>query len=305
MSKKAKCIEKQLDVLRHFIQEHIDADYIYVDVPLHLNIGDWFIALGAWELLKSIPYKCIDRVDWKHLDTSKINKGTIILLHGGGNFGDIWRSAVEGRNELIQQFPNNKVIILPQTITYTDKSLLKKDAAFYSNYPNVHICARDEESYKLAKQYFVKNEISLLPDTAIGLYNVLPKGNGCVSGKQLIINRKDKEADKLFEENGDIKDWDDILKDIHFKNILLPYKIIKKIRKLNPCKVINKLEMWYAITIMYGYILKQIPKYFLRYDLIKTTRLHGYLIASMLHIPIDILDTKYNKIQNYRQTWMQ
>ena len=63
--------------------------------------------------------------------------------------------------------------------------------------------------------------------------------------------------------------------------------------------------MWYAITIMYGYVLKQIPKYFLQYDQIKTTRLHGYLLASMLHIPTDILDTKYNKIQHYKQTWMR
>ena len=65
MSDVAPKIERQLAILRHFIQENINADYIYVDVPLYWNVGDWLIAMGAWELLKEVPYKCLGKLRWE------------------------------------------------------------------------------------------------------------------------------------------------------------------------------------------------------------------------------------------------
>ena len=298
-------IEKQYKILNEFLSREIDSDYIYIDVPIHPNVGDWLIALGAWELLKRIPYKCIDKVDWGHLDTSKINDNTIILFHGGGNFGDLWRSAVEGRNEIIEKFPKNKVIILPQTITYIDNSLLQKDAEFYGKYKNVSICARDSVSYELAKNYFSNNQIYLLPDTAIGLYHILPKANGINNGRTLVINRDDKEVDAIFAECEEAKDWGEILDEIRYENVLLVFRIVKKVRKTLPWQMFYNFEIWYVVNVMYKFMLKRVPNYFLRYRDVKTTRLHGYLLASMLHMPTEILDTKYNKIRNYIKTWMK
>jgi pyruvyl transferase EpsO len=43
--------------------------------------------------------------------------------------------------------------------------------------------------------------------------------------------------------------------------------------------------------------------YFLQFDLVKTTRLHGFIFASLLGIKTIITDNKYNKISNYQNTW--
>lgn len=301
----AQDIQKQLDKLRHFIHENVDANYVYVDVPLYWNIGDWLIAMGAWELLNEVPYTCLGRLRWEDYDYTTISPNTIILLQGGGNFGDLWRGATEARNEVIKRYPNNKIIILSQTITYTDQKLLRHDAMLFAEHKNLHICARDKESYEVARQYFGTNYLYMLPDTAIGLYPSLPKYNGDKTERTLIINRRDKEADVLFNEDGDVKEWEDILRDIHFNVVYGPYSVIKKVRKMFRMSAMSMWENWYILHTLYPYVRKKIPQYFMRYDCIKTTRLHGYLLASMMHIPVEVKDNRYNKTTHYINTWMR
>jgi exopolysaccharide biosynthesis predicted pyruvyltransferase EpsI len=39
-----------------------------------------------------------------------------ILLHGGGNFGDVWPGFQRFREQVIRESPNRRIIQLPQTI---------------------------------------------------------------------------------------------------------------------------------------------------------------------------------------------
>ena len=305
MNDTALYILKQLEILRHFIHKNVNADYVYIDVPLYWNVGDWLIAMGAWELLNEISYKCLGRLRWEDYEYTTIAPNTIIILQGGGNFGDLWRGATEARNEVIKQYPNNKIIILSQTITYTDKKLLRHDAKLCAEHKDLHICARDKESYEVAQKYFGTNYVYMLPDTAIGLYPSLPKYKGAKTKCTLIMNRRDKEADVLFHEDGDVKDWEEILRDIHFNIVYGPYKIIRKVRKIAHMSAMHKWENCYALRVLYPYVRKKIPWYFMQYDYVKTTRLHGYLLASMMHIPVEVKDNKNNKTTHYINTWMR
>ncbi len=296
-------LEYQKQKLIDFFCSEITSEYVYIDVPLYLNIGDWLIALGAWELLKDIPFRCVGRWRWEDVEKQKISPKTIILFNGGGNFGDLYRGATEGRNEIIKLFPNNKIIILPQTITYIDQELLKSDVELLAKHNNLHICARDNQSFQLLLKYFGRNKLYLLPDTALGLYKVVSQKKRIDEGDILIINRRDKEVAELFLEQSDAKDWNDILGDIYFGIVWIPYRILHKMKKFFNLKFLRKMENKYMLKILYPFIEKYIPKYFRKYRLIKTTRLHGYLLAQILHIPVEILDNKHMKISNYINTW--
>ena len=46
---------------------------------------------------------------------AKITPNTTILLHGGGNFGDLYPQHQKIREEMVANFPNNRIIVLPQT----------------------------------------------------------------------------------------------------------------------------------------------------------------------------------------------
>lgn len=295
--------ESQKNKLKEFLHKTIDSEYIYIDVPLYLNIGDWLIALGAWELLNELPFRCLGRWRWDDVEPQNISSNTIILLQGGGNYGDLYRGATEARNKIISMFPQNKIIILPQTITYLNYNLLVKDARLYAKHNNLYICARDNVSYQVLLKYFRNNKLYLLPDMALGLYGVLPQQVKTEVKNILIVNRKDKEAAMLFVGLGDVKDWNDILYDIKFDLVWIPYRLLHKIKRLFNSTLLRKAENMYMLNILYPFIKTYVPKYFLRYHLVKTTRLHGYLLALIMHIPVDVLDNRYQKIFNYINTW--
>lgn len=292
-------IQKQLSLLRSFFSDKIDADYVYLDAPGHMNVGDHLIALGAWELLKSIPYKCLLRSTIFGFNWS-VPAGAIILLHGGGNFGDLYPGANWFRNEIVSKFSNHKIIFLPQTITYNNKQLIQQDAQICAHHKDLHICARDYESFQLLKTYFVKNFLYLLPDTAWGLYTILEKQNHSLElNNSLLISRQDSESNGNWDIKTDVNtDWNGILESIGISYRLVILKFLKWIGKYSNCFFFRKISDKYLLDVIYPFELKRTNNYFLQFNKVYTTRLHGLILSIMLHIPAEWYDTKYSKIKN-------
>lgn len=48
-----------------------------------------------------------------------LNDDDLIFLQGGGNLGDKWLNEERLRRTIIESFPNNKIVILPQTIYFS------------------------------------------------------------------------------------------------------------------------------------------------------------------------------------------
>lgn len=301
-------IDKQFKLLQHTIASLVDADYVYLDVPSYLNVGDWLIAMGAFNLLKEIPYKCLYYASSVNYQKQYIPQNAIILLHGGGNFGDLYYGATEFRNEVIKDFPNNKIIILPQTITYTDESLIAKEASLYARHKNLFICARDKASFAILQKYFSSNNLFLLPDTAIGLYPILPKRKVASGNGILEIRRVDKELlEKSFERDNCkevyVADWNTILNDIKINRVLLLWRCLKRLSRAFGgfwCRI----QDYYLVHVMYRYVFRRIPQYVLQYKEVHTTRLHGFILCMLMHVSQEWVDTKYGKISGYINTWI-
>lgn len=305
----SRIINKQLQLLKEAISTFVDCDYVYLDVPSYLNYGDWLIAMGAFNLLKELPYKCLYYASSVNYQKQYIPKNAIILLNGGGNFGNLYYGATEFRNEVIEDFPNNKIVILPQTITYTNSNLIDKEANIYSKHKNLHICARDNESYLILQKYFHENSLYLLPDTAIGLYSSLPKYDMPKSSTILEIRRKDKENSNAqftmdINENAVVADWNKIFKEIHIDVVLFPWRILKILSRAFH-GMWSKIQDLYLLHVMYPYVFSRVSKYMLRFDRVHTTRLHGFILCMMMHIPIEWVDTKYGKLSGYINTWIK
>ena len=87
------------------------------------------------------------------------------MLHGGGNFGDLWRDMQEFRLKVIERYPENRIIIFPQSVHYENIFLIKEDARKMAMHEKMVICARDLSSYNILRENFL-NKILLLPDMA-------------------------------------------------------------------------------------------------------------------------------------------
>lgn len=303
--------EKENRIFKEMIIEQlsplIDNDYVLWDLPFHNNIGDILIWEGEKDFLKNIKYNCIDYSSAKTCTFPKLSPEIVILLHGGGNFGDIWRLHQEFRNEVIKRYPENKIIILPQTVFYSDTTIAIKDSQIMGEHNQLTICARDNKSYQILEKYF-KNNLMLLPDMAYcintnKLFDLLC--NRSIPKNRLMVLRTDKEAadvNKGIFSDFDIHDWPSIENKYLFMMIL--NFSIKLSQYLN-LKLLKKLINVYADKIVRTRLIKLGVNFLIQYKEIYTTRLHVLILSMLLNKhEVKFLDNNYGKIYSFYQTWL-
>jgi pyruvyl transferase EpsO len=287
----------------------IDNDFVLMDLPYHTNIGDNLIFEGEIQFLKHLtPYKLLYSCNAITHKYKKLNKNIIILLHGGGNFGDVWYKTHEFKKKIISLYPENKIIIFPQTIYYDNKYYLFRDIELYSRHSKLTICARDKKSYDLLKEYFRTNAIFLVPDMAFCIdEKVLKKYYNKKSKKVLFLKRTDIEFNSnidylryIDEADFDIHDWPSMEK--RLPSVLLLWLLLwlsKKIHFLFPI-ITDK----YVSVFFKSNIISKGLKFVTKYNKIYTTRLHVAILCCLLEKPFTFFDNSYGKNSSFFDTWL-
>ena len=155
---------------------------IYViNTPLHTNIGDSAIAYAQNLFLqKNIgdDYKIVEVTSGEWARFRKVlgcivRKKDIIMQLGGGNMGYEWFNEEIERRRIIEQFPNNRMIIFPQTIYYGDSEEGKKEfensKKIYNNHKDLHLIAREKVSYEIMKEAYQNCDVILTPDIVLSM----------------------------------------------------------------------------------------------------------------------------------------
>lgn len=172
-----KKIIKHINLIKKYSNIPSSASTIYLIGTEDLNnLGDHHIAISQLEFLKKYfsEYTIIEipittfGSELRYLK-HKIKPDHILFCSGGGNCGDAYANSESIRHSTIENFPNNKIIIFPQTIDFSDskegQTILEKAKALYSN-PNILFITREEKSYNFAKNNF-KCTILLYPDIVL------------------------------------------------------------------------------------------------------------------------------------------
>ena len=186
---------------------------ILMGVPHHGNLGDNAIALAEEEMIsKYFPEYELLEIPEKYLSSciikarKFISDDDIILMHGGGNIGDTYIVPEKGRREVIELFPNNKIIIFPQTAYFANnengKRELEVSKKIYNAHNNLVIMAREKKSYDFMKEHFYNSRVYLTPDIVMTMHK--PGGNER-SGATLLF-RGDKEKILNIDNVEKIKD---------------------------------------------------------------------------------------------------
>ena len=299
--------ENKITILKENIYNQlnslIDNNYVLYDVPYYNNIGDLLIWEGELAFLKQFPYKMIDFCSLRtYRDKKIINDNTIILLQGGGNFGDIWRKIQDFRLNIIQQYPNNKIIIFPQTVFYKNSEFIKADAQIMSQHKNLTICARDKVSYELLKKHF-KNQILLVPDMAFCIpTEQLKKCQQPLQNKSLFLKRSDKElkcTDYKVQSKYPltVSDW---ITMEHTDLIQIGLRFTSLLRKLKMPQFMD----WYGMHIYRPSLIKKGIEFISPYKEIYTTRLHVAILCTLLNKPFHFIDNSYGKNRAFYETWL-
>jgi len=278
-------IEAQRKALLDLYRRHVTPGppYALVDYPDHPNVGDSAIWLGEIALLDAIGAGApAYMARWDDFDEAAFRAACPtgpILIHGGGNLGDIWPHHQRFREYLIERFPDRRIVQLPQSIHFRDPANRDHFAALVGRHPDFHLHVRDNASLNLARRHF-DCPSTLAPDSAFGLGSIKrPLAADC---RVLMLLRSDAEraarddAPLLASSGAVALDW---LEE-------------PRLTETSPtARAQARVERGLRLLA--------------RGELIVTDRLHGHILALLLGIPHVVLDNDYGKVGAYIAAWTQ
>lgn len=152
---------------------------ILLGSPEYDNLGDHAIAYATRKFVEhNFPDYNFLEVSENYIDFSLpilkrwIRKTDLLLLQGGGNINEIYEDQQRIRRKIISSFPDNKIILMPQTCCFgeNDKGIkeLEKTKTLFNNHRNLVLFAREEYSFNVMSTIF-RNKVCLTPDIVLSL----------------------------------------------------------------------------------------------------------------------------------------
>ncbi len=298
--------------LHETLNRLITNDYILIGLPDHGNVGDSLIWQATLDILS---HKCLH--EFHHSDYKKpsIGDDVIIVIHGGGDFGDVWIQEQKLRHRVLEDFPNHKIVQLPQSVYFQDDAFLQEDIERFANHKgDITICLRDQSSYDFITAHYKNCRAYLLPDMAFSL-----KIKPCKieNGKNvLFVKRHDKESPQSYDGLGltdcDISDWPTINKPLpsmrfaeFCSKAIIKAGLILHLQEDN----LIRLSQWVRRILWHHIIKRQLIKsgisFLSPYKVIYATRLHAGILAYMLGKDVVLVDNPNHKLKNFYDTWFK
>lgn len=273
---------------------------VYLDIPLHNNVGDLLITQGTLKFFKENQINVTNIFTIYNIDESTINNDTVIVFHGGGNLGDLYALHQKHREDIVNRYPDNRIIILPQTIYFESEVEYKNTCDVFKQHPDLHICIRDERSFELAKE--MSKNIYLMPDMAHQLYPI--KYNAQNSSEMILfIKRMDKEAiegDNLIKCDTQT-DWGKLLE--KYNNCVRFHFLFQKglqILGLNRYLSGFTSKIWISCAEK---LVNESIVLFAEHDVVITSRMHGHILACLMDKKNTVIDNSYGKNFSYINVW--
>lgn len=304
--------EECYEILKDCLLKYIDNDYILLDLPYFSNVGDILIWQSAKDLLKEVPYKCIYSANIETYKKKEIPYKAIVIFMGGGNWGDLWIRHQKFRQRVLNDYPYNKIVQLPQSAYWKDTDAMVYDSKLFSNHrAPIILMAREKKTFNLFQEEYPFAKSVLVPDLVLS-FNVQ---NYCkrhkikiIDGKgKLLVQRCDSEKNpyqpKLSGENfAEISDWPCM------KNALLEDKVYNVIMKFvsftMPQAIMAKLRDFFFQNILIHAYIKSGINYLNKFETIYSTRLHAAVLAWLLGKQTFIIDNSYGKCSGVYNEWV-
>lgn len=249
--------------------------------PIHGNLGDHAISCAERVFIEkhfpecgvvevsSLSY-CYSPSDYQKV----ISPDDILMITGGGFLGDLWENEDIFVKNVIQSFPNNSIIVMPQSVFFRNEEKLFETQRFLSNYPNLFLFAREVNSFQLFCNLYEKKRVFLVPDMVLSLERKTDQHllrNGI-----LLCFRRDKE--KTMHSSLEKLICDSILSNS------IKYRYIDTVDpRIISFKARNKQ-------------LNKKLDAFSKAELVITDRLHGMIFSVITHTPCIAIDNLSRKV---------
>ena len=260
----------------------------FIGTPEYSNLGDSAIAIVQMLFLEKCGFKKDHIKEYTQSEYTDnftyfiryLGKRHLICGIGGGNMGNLWYNEELFRYTIIDSFPNNPIIIFPQTIFFTNDSngeiARRNSISHYNNHRKLTLVAREKNSFDLMNQLYKAPCILFVPDIVLSLkaedYGVT---YGDRSGA-LLVFREDSEKAMSDHDRSTIKNY---LKDnsIYFYQTDM-YSDIPVTKENRQILVRNKMQEFADSKIVI------------------TDRLHGMIFAAITGTPCIVFGNNHYKV---------
>jgi len=298
-----------LEELRRLLAGH--RSVAIVDFPFHRNAGDAAIWAGERAALSALGVDARyvadawlyrpDRLREAHPDGP-------VLLHGGGNVGDIWPWAQERREQLLRDLPDRDVIQLPQSIHFSSQDAAARFAEVIAKHGRYTLCVRDADSRERGRELGAASVV-LMPDMAFGLGPIRRRPRGTTP--VLVLARDDREAAgglsraslpaTVRREDWRLGRWADA--GWHVRR-----DAVRAARLLAGAPALARASRP-PLTRTYDGMARVVLEHGLDLlasaDVVVSDRLHAHILCLLLGLPHVMLDNTYGKIGAFHRQWTQ
>ena len=264
-----------------------------IGTPEHSNIGDAAIALGEAEFIHRFfpEYRLIEVTYgnlgmWYSEICSIIQDGEMICLQGGGNLGNRYPGEERIRRRIIADFPDNPIIIFPQTVFFDKNAEGEQELALsvdiYGKHKRLTIFTRGERSMEAVQRYFPLAKCACIPDLAL----MLEKDWGLERRGLLLCIRDLKDESGLSE--GEYA------------------QVLDTVQEIDPCaEITNNLYQGIFESRIFRNIRRDVVRRELRkfaaHQVVVTDRLHGLIFAMATHTPCVAISSYNYKISEFQR----
>ncbi|WP_162906896.1 polysaccharide pyruvyl transferase family protein [Algihabitans albus] len=283
-----------------------DRPIVYLDYPLHLNVGDLCLQLGAEQLFSDLGLRVLGRASMfngKAWLRRRLDPSVTIVLHAGGNLGDLWPGHQDFREAVVAAFPNNRIVVLPQSLHFADRQGFEACMRRWAQHPDLHLVLRDRVSYGRVAEH-LGDRAYLAPDLAHCLYEQAPFHKGATTpGKgSLRLVRQDVEALVLPDHAAAATqhfDWAQIYTAADRR----AYALVRRLHRLDDRAPVN-LPIYRPWRRLAERAVTRGAEHLCRFAEVDSDRLHGMLMSLLLHRHVRWRESRTGKTGAYVATWL-
>jgi exopolysaccharide biosynthesis predicted pyruvyltransferase EpsI len=284
-----------------------------VGFPNHPNVGDSAIWLGERAWLSGAGHRvsyAADLISYSPRAMGRaIGHDGVILLHGGGNLGDVWPMHQALRERVMKEFSGHRIIQLPQTAHFRSGRALDRARRVFESCSDLVIIARDDETQSRLRQQF-DIRVDLAPDAAFVLGT---RAVARVPAADVIwLARTDSESTLHLQPPPGSRvqtiDWldDDVgrllgVTDGRIRSLVQTWG--RRSRRVPPATVGFQRLLLPAFDLLASRRLSYGLGVLATGRIVITDRLHGHILCLLLGIPHVVVDTGYGKLRSFYNTW--
>lgn len=205
------------------------------------------------------------------------NPSDIIIFQSGYNVNDMGANHPQMHRAILENFPNAKILMMPESIYYHCEENMRRDALFYSMGKKFLFLARDSKSFEILQDMCPNLPKKPFPDivtTLIGEYNL----NITRTNKICLCRRDDNE--KFYPE-------EDLLSMMErIKSLGCSVDVTDTTINASPKDINNRLQ-WY---------IEDVIKKYATYECMITDRFHGVVFSLIAGTPVVVIKTNNHKV---------